>query len=135
MELPGAGCLYALAALAMAFAGFTSIVVVLRLGTGKPLSPLHVMFTSVYIELGLMASAFAMLAPVLALFGISEILIWRISSAIMIAALVLWLFFFPIRRKVAAPNPGPGPLAVATVFVLATASVIFIGNYSSYLGD
>jgi len=32
-------------------------------------------------------------------------------------------------------NPGPGPLAVATVFVLATASVIFIGNYSSYLGD
>jgi hypothetical protein len=79
---------------------------------------------------------------------------------------VLWLFFFPIRRKVAAPkdrlplrfyimyglgvavvvalglntlgsmfNPGPGPLAVATVFVLATASVIFIGNYSSYLGD
>ena len=166
MELPGAGCLYALAALAMAFAGFTSIVVVLRQGTGKPLSPLHVMFTSVYIELGLMASAFAMLAPVLALFGIREILIWQISSAIMIAALVLWLFFFPIRRKVAAPkdrlplrfyimyglgvavvvalglnthgsmfNPGPGPLAVATVFVLATASVIFIGNYSSYLGD
>jgi hypothetical protein len=30
---------------------------------------------------------------------------------------------------------GPGPLAVATVFVLATASVIFIGNYSSYLRD
>ena len=104
MELPGAGCLYALAALAMAFAGFTSIVVVLRQGTGKPLSPLHVMFTSVYIELGLMASAFAMLAPVLALFGIREILIWQISSAIMIAALVLWLFFFPIRRKVAAPK-------------------------------
>jgi hypothetical protein len=164
MELPGAGCFYALAALAMAFAGFTSIVVVLRQGIGKPLSPLHVLFTSVYIELGLMASAFAMLAPVLALFGIREILIWQISSAIMIVALVLWLFFFPIRRKAAAPrdrlplrfyimyglgapvvvalglnshvsNPGPGPLAVATVFVLATASVIFIGNYSSYLRD
>jgi hypothetical protein len=172
MELPGAGCFYALAALAMAFAGFTSIVVVLRQGTGKPLSPLHVLFTSVYIELGLMASAFAMLAPVLALFGIREILIWQTSSAIMTAALVLWLFFFPIRRKVAAPqerlplrfyimyslgipvvvalglntlgslnshgsmfNPGPGPLAVAAVFVLATASVIFIGNYSSYLRD
>jgi hypothetical protein len=176
MELPGAGCFYALAALAMAFAGFTSIVVVLRQGTGKPLSPLHVLFTSVYIELGLMASAFAMLAPVLALFGMREILIWQISSAIMIAGLVPWLFFFPIRRKAAAPqdrlplrfyimyglgipvvvalglnalgsnshglnthgsmsDPGPGPLAIATVFVLATASVIFIGNYSSYLRD
>jgi hydrogenase-4 membrane subunit HyfE len=113
-----------------------------------------------------MASAFAMLAPVLALFGMREVLIWQISSAIMIAALVPWLFFFPIRRKAAAPkerlplrfynmyvlgtavvvvlglnthgsllNPGPGPLAVATVYVLAVASVIFIGNYSSYLLD
>jgi hydrogenase-4 membrane subunit HyfE len=166
MELPGSGCFYALAALAMAFAGFTSIVVVLRQGTGKPLSPLHTLFTRVYIELGLIASAFAMLAPVLALFGMREILIWQISSAIMIAALVPWLFFFPIRRKIAAPkerlplrfynmyvlgtavvvvlglntqgsllNPGPGPLAVATVYVLAVASVIFIGNYSSYLLD
>jgi H+/gluconate symporter-like permease len=32
-------------------------------------------------------------------------------------------------------NPGPGPLAAATVYVLAVASVIFIGNYSSYLLD
>jgi hypothetical protein len=30
-------------------------------------------------------------------------------------------------------NPGPGPLAVAAVYVLAVGSVIFIGNYSSYL--
>lgn len=165
MELSGAGCFYALATLAMAFAGFTAIVVVLRQGTGKPLSPLHVLFTRVYIELGLMASAFAMLAPVLALFGIRETLIWQISSAVMIVALVLWLFLFPFRRKAAAPerlplrfyvmyglatavvgalglntlgsmfNPSPGPLAVATVYVLAAASVIFIGNYSSYLRD
>ena len=35
----------------------------------------------------------------------------------------------------AMSNPGPGPLALATVYVLATASVIFIGNYSSYLRD
>jgi hydrogenase-4 membrane subunit HyfE len=164
MELPGSGCFYALAALAMAFTGFTSIVVVLRQGTGKPLSPLHALFTRVYIELGLMASAFAMLAPVLALFELREIMIWQISSVIVIAALVPWLFFFPIRRKTAAPKdrlplrfynmyvvgtavvlalalntlglvftPGPGPLAVATVYVLAVGSVIFIGNYSSYL--
>src|ERR1700761_1794902 len=165
MELPGSGCFYALAALAMAFAGFTSIVVVLRQGTGKPLSPLHTLFTRVYIELGLMASAFAILAPVLALFEIREGLIWQVSSGIMIAALVPWLFFFPIRRKAAAPHerlplrfynmyilgtalvallaantsglshPGPGPLAVTTVYVLAVASVIFIGNYASYLLD
>ena len=69
MELPGAGGFYTLAQLAMAFAGFTAIVVVLRQSAGKPLSPLHVLFTSVYVELGLMATAFAMLAPTLAICG------------------------------------------------------------------
>jgi hypothetical protein len=53
MELPGSGCFYALAALAMAFAGFTSIVVVLRQGTGKPLSPLHTLFTPSLYRIGI----------------------------------------------------------------------------------
>jgi len=38
MELSGAGGFYTLAELAMAFAGFTAIVVVLRQSAGKPLS-------------------------------------------------------------------------------------------------
>jgi hypothetical protein len=166
MELSGAGGFYTLAELAMAFAGFTAIVVVLRQSAGKPLSQLHVLFTSVYVELGLMASTFAMMAPVLALCRISETLVWRISSALMLAILVPWLCFFPFRRKRAAPeirlplrffisfsigmmvvialclnmtgwlfDSGPGPLAIATIYVLAFASVLFLGNYYSYLRD
>ena len=90
MELPGAGYFYALAALSMAFVGFTSIVVVLHQGTGKPLSPFHVLITKLFIELGLMATAFAMVAPTLAICGISEIFVWRISSVIMLVVLVPW---------------------------------------------
>lgn len=154
MELPGAASLYALAGLAMAFAGFTAIVVVLRQSTGMPLSPLHILFTLMYIELGLMAAAFAMLAPVA----------WRVSSALVLIVLGSWLFFFPIRRLRAAPaDPlparffvmcgigvavvvalgmnaagtvfpsGPGPIALAAVYMLAVASVIFLRNFSSYL--
>lgn len=104
MELPGAGYFYALAALAMAFVGFSSIVVVLRQGTGKPLSPFQVLITKLFIELGLMATAFAILAPTLAICGISEILVWQIASAIMLAVLVPWLVTYPIRRKAAAPD-------------------------------
>src|ERR1700692_2026043 len=80
MELSGAGGFYTLAELAMAFAGFTAIVVVLRQSAGKALSQLHVLFTSVYVELGLMASTFAMMAPVLALCRIPETLVWRIQA-------------------------------------------------------
>jgi hydrogenase-4 membrane subunit HyfE len=166
MELAASGYFYALATLSMAFVGFTSIVVVLHQGTGKPLSPLHVLFTRLFAELGLMATAFAMLAPTLAIIGIREDLVWRVSSAIMLAVSVPWLLTYAKRRKTAAPNerlplryyvmtilgmvavgalclnligamfnPGPGPLAIATVYVLAYATVAFIGTYTSFLRD
>ncbi len=104
MELPGSGYFYALAALAMAFVGFTAIVVVLRQGIGKPLSRLHILFTKLFVELGLMAAAFAMLAPTLAICGLAETLVWQVSSAIMLAVLVAWLIAYPLRRKAAAPT-------------------------------
>ena len=88
----------------MAFVGFTSIVVVLHQGTGKPLSSFHILITSLLVELGLMATSFAMLAPTLAICGIHETLVWKISSAIMLAILVPWLFIYPKRRRAAAPN-------------------------------
>src|ERR1700730_6118120 len=88
----------------MAFVGFTSIVVVLHQGTSKPLSPLHILFTSLFVELGLMATAFSLLAPTLAICAIREDLVWRVSSAIMLAGLVSWLLIFARRRKRATPN-------------------------------
>ncbi|MGE4610887.1 MAG: hypothetical protein AAED33_05780 [Paracoccaceae bacterium] len=63
MELPFAAYFFALAALSMAFVGFTSVVVVLYQSTGKQLSQLHILLTRLFVELGLMATAFAMLAP------------------------------------------------------------------------
>jgi hydrogenase-4 membrane subunit HyfE len=104
MELPGAAYFYALAGLSMAFVGFTSIVVVLHEGTGKPLTAFQVLITRLFAELGLMATAFAMLAPTLAVCGIREPLVLRISSAIMLAVIVPWLVTYPIRRKAAAPD-------------------------------
>ena len=149
----------------MAFVGFTSIVVVLRQGTGKPLSPLHILFTSLFVELGLMATAFSLLGPTLAICAIREDLVWRVSSAIMLAGLVSWLLIFAKRRKCATPTerlpfrywtttilsvvpiaalclnigsvvtPGPAPLAITIVYVLAYATVVFVFNYSLFVRD
>jgi hypothetical protein len=149
----------------MAFVGFTSIVVVLRQATGKPLSPLHILFTSLFVELGLMATAFSLLAPTLAICAIREDLVWRVSSAIMLVGLVFWLLIFARRRKSATPNerlpfrywattilsvvpiaalclnigsvvtPGPAPLAVTIVYVLTYATVVFVFNYPLFLRD
>jgi hydrogenase-4 membrane subunit HyfE len=45
-----------------------------------------------------------MVLPTLAICGISEIFVWRISSVIMLVVLVPWLVTYPIRRKNAAPD-------------------------------
>jgi hypothetical protein len=166
MELPGSAYFYSLAALSMAFVGFTSIVVVLHQTTGKPLSPFQVLITRLFAELGVMATGFALVAPTLAICGFGETPVWRLSSAIMLIILVPWLVSYPIRRKRALPSerfplrgyimnsvgalvvialgangfgapysPGPAPLALATVFVLAFATVSFFYTYATFLRD
>ena len=104
MELPGAGYFFALAGLAMAFVGFTSVVVVLYNSTGKKLSPFHILLTRLFVELGLMSTAFAMLAPTLALFDLPLEQVWRLSSAVMLATMTPWLIYYPVRRRHAAPD-------------------------------
>jgi lysylphosphatidylglycerol synthetase-like protein (DUF2156 family) len=126
MELPGSGYFYSLAALSMAFVGFTSIVVVLHQGTGKPLSRFHVLITNLFVELGLMATAFAILAPTLAICGIREIIVWQISSAIMLIILVPWLIAYPFRRKAAAPKQRL-PVRWFIMTILGTVIVIALG--------
>ena len=110
-----------------------------------------------------MVTAFAMIAPTLAICGFEMGQVWRISSGLMLATLVPWLVSYPFRRNRAAPDeslpvrwyvmntiglgvtaflilnlfgwlvvPGPGPLALATVFVLAYATVAYIGTYSLF---
>jgi len=163
MDLPGASYFFALAALSIAFVGFTSIVVVLYLSTGKQLSAFHILLTRLFVELGLMSTAFAMLAPTLHVCGFPLDQVWRISSAVMLVTMVPWLVYYPVRRKAAAPDqrlplrwyvmnaiglatvvylclnmvgwlvsPGPGPLAIATIFMLAYATVSYIGTFSLF---
>ena len=63
MELPGSAYLYTLATLAMTFAGFCAIVIVLRQTTGKDISGFHIVLTRIYLESGLFSAAFCMLPP------------------------------------------------------------------------
>jgi len=123
VELPASGYFYALAQLSMAFVGFSAIVVALRQGTGKPLSAFHIFLTRVFIELGLMAAAFGMLAPTLALSGRPETPVWRISSAIMLAVLAPWLLLYPIRRKATMPD-GKFPIRVYVMIALGIAILV-----------
>ena len=126
MELSSSGYFYAMAGLSMAFLGFSTIVVVLHQGTGGRLSPFQVLITKLFTELGLMATAFAMLAPTLSISGIREDLVWHVSSGIMLLVLVPWLVTYPSRRKAAAPDQ-KWPIRGYVLNILGTLAVFALG--------
>jgi len=66
-----------------------------------------VLITKLFTELGLMATAFALMAPTLAVCGIGEDFVWRISSAIMLAVLVPWFVTYPILATTHFKFRGP----------------------------
>ena len=100
MEAPGATYLYTLATLAMTFAGFCAIVIVLRQTMGRELSGFHVLLTRLYIEAGLATTAFCMLPPLLAWSGVPLPAVWRASSATIVMAMLLYGWAYPRRRRV-----------------------------------
>ncbi len=130
MELPGSAFFYAMAGLAMTFSGFTAIVVVLRQGTGGQLSPLHILFTRFFIECGLMVALFGVMPPLLSLSGIAEASVWRVSSLVVLAIAVPYSWYYPKRRRRAAPTEKVPPrfyilLGVGSLdFVALAANVV-----------
>jgi len=131
MEVPSADFFCAMATIAMTFAGFTAIVVTLRQGTGSPLSPLHILFTRFFIECGLMAALFAVVPPLLASSGMTGANVWRLSSAVVIAISVPYCYYYPKRRRRAAPHEKVPPRFYAlmglNVFAIAALAANIVG--------
>src|SRR5215813_6358890 len=102
MDLPGATYLYTLAALSVTFVGFSALVIILRQTFGGELSKLDILITRLFIQLGFMVAASAMLPPLLALFQVPQSLIWRICSLCTAVPTLLFALTYPARRRAAS---------------------------------
>ena len=131
MELPGSAYMYTLATLAMTFSGFCAIVIVLRQTTGKDISGFHIVLTRIYLESGLFSAAFCMLPALLALCGLSETRVWRVSSAIIVTVLLFYGAIYPMRR--AAITAGPLPRA-RWIPIVAVSMLVIIALISNAIG-
>jgi hypothetical protein len=127
MDLPGASYLYTLAALSVTFVGFSALVIVLRQTFGGELSKLDILITRIFIQLGFLVAAGAMLPPLLALFSVPQPLIWRLCSLCTAVPSFLFAASYPARRRGAS---GAGaPLAIwIDVFLLAFAALVLLVN-------
>lgn len=128
MELPGSAYLFTLATLAMTFAGFCAIVIVLRQTIGKELSGFDIVLTRLYLEAGLFSAAFCMFPPLLAACGLSATSVWRVSSAVIATTLLGYGAAYPMRRRAVMAEPLPRARWVPIVTVSTLIVIALLAN-------
>lgn len=122
MDLPGTGYLLTLAALAITFLGFASLLLIfLRPATGGPLTRYDAFFTLSFVQLGFVIVFGSLLPPLLALWAMPEALVWQGASALTAILHGIFCIAAPLRRR-GLDAPGRtyfAPLAVPHLIALA----------------
>jgi hypothetical protein len=127
MELPGSTYLYTLAALAVTFVGFSALVIILRQTLGGEMSRLDILITRIFIQLGFIVAAGALLPPLFALFSWSPTTIWRVASLAAAVPSFLFAVTYPARRHAASGAPTPFVIWI-DVLILLSAALVLICN-------
>ena len=124
--------LLALAALAVSFVGFSTLVITLRQTAGGALSLLDAFLMRTFIQLGFLVVAGALLPPLLSLSSLEAAKIWRLAS---IAVSVPALFFaitYPSRRQFVFGKRTPTSI-YTDVAVLSAAGLLLALNASGLI--
>ncbi len=133
MELPGTTYLYTIATLSITYAGFAAVIVIFRQIIGGGVSSYDVFVIRSVLMRSFIIAFSAMLPPALALFDLSQAVIWRISSLFAAVLLGLFTLTFPARRRAATDRPVHkwvfitiGSQALITIFLVMTALGILV---------
>src|SRR5215813_6961062 len=94
------GYLYTIATVGMTFAGLSVLTMILRQMLGGHMTKFDSFVARTWVELGFMITFGSILPPLLGLFEVSALVVWRISSGLMAIVLGWWALTFPRRRLV-----------------------------------
>jgi hypothetical protein len=134
MELPGTAYLYTLATLAVSFVGFSALVIMLRQAFGGGLSKLEILITRIFIQLGFIVAAGAILPPLMSLFGWPIPVIWRLCSLVTAVPSFLFAVTYPSRRRVASGVPTPITIWVDVLILTFIAIMLFCSAFGFGVG-
>jgi hypothetical protein len=126
--------LYALASLSVTFVGFSALVIILRQTIGGEMSRLDALVTRIFIQLGFIVAAGAMLPPLLSLLGLPPVLTWRVASTAAAVPAFLFAMTYPMRRRAASGVRTPVAIWIDVVILLA-AALILGGNAAGLAGE
>jgi hypothetical protein len=109
------GYLYAIAAVGMSFSGLSVLTMILRQILGGQMTKFDSFVARTWVQLGFMITLGSIVPPLLALFEISSLMVWRISSGLMAIILGSWALTFPRRRHATNPTGLPIPVIIFVV--------------------
>ena len=98
MELPGSNYLLTLATISITFVAFSTIAVVFRQAQGAALSEYESIVLRLYMVSGLESTVFSLLPPLLGLFNLTPVWVWRVSS-LAFALVMIWRGIYFMRRQ------------------------------------
>jgi hypothetical protein len=107
MDLPGTTYLISLAVVSTTYVGFSALLVGLRQAKGSHLTSYDAYFTHSFIEIGFIVTVSGLVPSLLALYGWSPSVVWRLSSALAAIPILLFAATLPKRRRVATGMPVP----------------------------
>ena len=117
MEVKGAALLYTVATLAVTFAGFAALLLIIKQSAGGALSPLDRFFARTVVGHFFWLAAGAIIPPLLALYDLSEPALWKASALLFGLPMLAILLSFPHRRRAATGNPVPLRILIVMVVV------------------
>jgi len=108
------GYLYTIAAVGMSFAALSVLTMVLRQILGGQMTKFDTFVARTWVQLGFMVTFGSILPPLLELFEVSALVVWRISSGLMAIILGWWALTFPGRRYATNSTRLPIPVIIFT---------------------
>ncbi len=127
MEVTGAAYLYTIAVIGITFIGFSAIVMMLRQTSGQSLQRFDILIAHVYMEFGLIVSVGSLLPPLFSFWGLGPQMVWRVSSVLVGASLLLFSLTYPPRRRKAIRESLPWYTKI-NIAVIILLGVVFVGN-------
>ena len=128
MEVKGATLLYTLAGLMITFAGFSSLLLILRQAAGARVSLLDRYLAKTVMTYIFVLAAAALLPALLALYDIQEKWIWRASGVLFALPMLSLQVTYPLRRR-RVVGDGPPPAIISVFVVLGSAVTLAMLGY------
>ncbi len=126
MEVKGAALLYTLAGVMITFAGFSTLLLILRPATGARLSLLDRYLAKTVMTHIFVLTAAALLPAILALYDMKETSIWRVSSVLFALPMLSLQLTYPYRRRKAVGKPPPRAILAVLVVLGAVATLAML---------